>query len=58
MKFKNEISEMEYPHYHDYNFKSILQERANGLLKFLGIPYLLLSVVMPSSPQYVLEFHA
>lgn len=46
MKFKNEISDMEYPHYHDYNFKSVLQERANGLLKFLGIPYLLLSVMM------------
>ena len=46
MKFKNEISDMEYPHYHDYNFKSVLQERANGLLKFLGIPCLFLSVMM------------
>ena len=46
MKFKNEISEMVYPHYHDYNFKSVLQERANGLLKFIGIQYRLLSVMM------------
>ena len=46
MKFKNEISEMVYPHYHDYNFKSVLQERANGLLKFIGISYILLSVMM------------
>ena len=46
MKFKNEISEMVYPHYQDYNFKSVLQERANGLLKFIGIQYRLLSVMM------------
>ena len=46
MKFKNEISEMVYSHYHDYNFKSVLQERANGLLKFIGISYILLSVMM------------
>ena len=46
MKFKNEISEMVYPHYYDYNFKSVLQERANGLLKFIGIQYRLLSVMM------------
>ena len=37
---------MVYPHYHDYNFKSVLQERANGLLKFIGIQYRLLSVMM------------
>lgn len=36
---KKEISENKYPHYQDYIFKSILQKRANGLLKFLNIPY-------------------
>lgn len=46
MKLKNQSSGMEYPHYHDYNFKSILQERANGLLRFIGIPYILLSVML------------
>ena len=46
MKSKNQSSEILYPHYHDYNFKGILQERANGLLRFIGIPYLLLSVMM------------
>ena len=46
MKLKNQSSGMEYPHYHDYNFKSILQERANGLLRFIGIPYRLLSVML------------
>ena len=29
----------QYAQYNDYAFKSILLERANGLLKFVGIPY-------------------
>lgn len=39
MVLKNEIADKNYGHYNDYNFKSILQKRANGLLKFIGIPY-------------------
>nr|WP_295001223.1 hypothetical protein [uncultured Methanobrevibacter sp.] len=58
MKFKNEISEMVYPHYYDYNFKSVLQERANGLLKFIGIQYRLLSVMMSEFTTIGPEFHA
>ena len=39
MKHENEIQENIYPHYNDYIFKTILQRHANGLLKFLDIPY-------------------
>ena len=34
-----EISDKQYGQYNDYTFKSILLQRANGLLKFVGIPY-------------------
>ena len=34
-----EILDKQYAQYNDYAFKSILLERANGLLKFVGIPY-------------------
>jgi hypothetical protein len=33
------IMKEKYPQYHDYNFKSVLLKRANGLLKFIGVPY-------------------
>ena len=39
MKTKNGIHEYKYAHYNDYHFRSILQKRANGLLKFVKIPY-------------------
>ncbi|MBE6490830.1 MAG: hypothetical protein E7Z83_08240 [Methanobrevibacter sp.] len=34
-----EILDRQYAQYNDYAFKSILLERANGLLKFVNIPY-------------------
>lgn len=34
-----DILDYNYSHYNDYNFKSVLQKRANGLLKFVKIPY-------------------
>ena len=34
-----ENDEEKYKHYHDFVFKKILQKRANGVLKFLNIPY-------------------
>lgn len=34
-----EISDKQYAQYNDYAFKSILLERANGLLEFVKIPY-------------------
>ena len=39
MNSKNEILDKRYGHYNDYVFKSIVQKRANGLLKFVNIPY-------------------
>ena len=39
MSPKKQIQENIYSHHNDYIFKSILQRRANGLLKFLDIPY-------------------
>ncbi|MDO5815219.1 MAG: hypothetical protein Q4Q18_06240 [Methanobrevibacter sp.] len=39
MNSKNEFLDKTYKQYNDYNFKSILRQRANGLLKFIGIPY-------------------
>ena len=39
MTRKMEISENIYSHYNDYIFKAILLKRANGLLKFVKIPY-------------------
>ena len=40
------ISDNEYAQYNDYNFKSILQKRANGLLKFIGIPYKIKKIIL------------
>ena len=39
MTTENDIFDYEYNHYNDYAFKSILLDRANGLLKFAEIPY-------------------
>ena len=39
MTTENDIFDYEYNHYNDYAFKSILLNRANGLLKFAEIPY-------------------
>ena len=39
MKSQNEILDKQYRHYNDYVFKSIVQKRANGILKFVKIPY-------------------
>ena len=39
MNTKNNIPDKNYPQYNDYYFKSVLRQRANGLLKFIGIPY-------------------
>ena len=46
MTLQNDILDKKYPQYNDYYFKSILRERANGLLKFIGIPYELDSFIM------------
>ena len=39
MNTKNDILDKNYPQYNDYYFKSVLRQRANGLLRFVGIPY-------------------
>ena len=39
MTTENDVFDYEYNHYNDYAFKSILLDRANGLLKFAEIPY-------------------
>lgn len=39
MDTKNDILDKNYPQYNDYYFKSVLRQRANGLLRFVGIPY-------------------
>ena len=46
MTHNNEFKDKKYHIYHDYNFRSILMQRANGLLKFLGIPYVVLSIML------------
>ena len=46
MSFKNEILDKNYGHYNDYNFKRILQTRANGLLRFIGIPYKIRKILL------------
>ena len=45
MNTQKNISNRNYGHYNDYVFKDILQTRANGLLKFLNIPYKITSVL-------------
>lgn len=37
---------MDYAHYNDYNFRSILHRRADGLLKFMGIPYRIENIIL------------
>lgn len=44
--FANSISDMEYSQYNDYTFRSILQSRVNGLLKFIGIPFRIKKVIL------------
>lgn len=39
MNTKDDILDKNYLQYNDYYFKSVLRQRANGLLKFVGIPY-------------------
>lgn len=39
MTSETDILDYSYGHYNDYNFRSIMMERANGLLKFVKIPY-------------------
>ena len=39
MSSENINSDLIYPHYNDFTFRSILQRRANGLLKFIRIPF-------------------
>ena len=39
MANENRILNNDYRHFNDYVFKSILQKRANGLLKFVKIPH-------------------
>ena len=39
MTTKKKKTSKNYGHYNDYAFKSVLRKRANGLLKFIGIPY-------------------
>ena len=39
MVSESKILSKDYRHYNDYVFKSILQKRANGLLKFVKIPH-------------------
>ena len=34
-----------YAHYHDYNIKSILEKRSNSLLRVVGIPHEIRSVI-------------
>lgn len=46
MNAEKGLLDKNYPQYNDYNFKSILHQRANGLLKFIGIPYEILSVTL------------
>ena len=39
-------SDKKYNHYNDYVFKSILHRRANGLLKFMKIPYKIRKIIL------------
>lgn len=39
MKKLKHISGKKYKHYNDYVFKKTVEERANGVLEFLKIPY-------------------
>ena len=46
MILKKDFKDKKYVHYNDYNFKGILESRANGLLKFIGIPYTMQTRIM------------
>ena len=46
MKFVDENSNNDYAQYNDYIFKSILKTRANGLLKFIGIPFRIKNMIL------------
>lgn len=46
MESKKDFLNKNYPQYNDYDFKSILLRRANGLLKFIGIPYDITSLML------------
>ncbi len=46
MSSKKEILDNNYAQYNDYTFKSILQKRANGLLKFIGINYKIRKIIL------------
>ena len=46
MNAKNDILDKDYPQYNDYYFKSVLRQRANGLLKFVGIPYQIETMIL------------
>jgi predicted transposase/invertase (TIGR01784 family) len=46
MNSQNDFLDKSYGHYNDFNFKSILMKRANGLVKFMGIPYVIISIIL------------
>ncbi|WP_407392337.1 hypothetical protein [Methanobrevibacter sp.] len=46
MNSEKEFSDMNYSHYNDFYFKSVLHKRANGLLKFIGIPYKIERIIL------------
>ena len=46
MKEKNKKSNKKYKHYNDFHFKSVVQKRANGILKFVKIPYKINNIIL------------
>lgn len=46
MNSKIDISNKTYGQFNDYIFKAILHSRANGLLKFMNIPYTIKKVLL------------
>ena len=46
MNEKNKKSDKKYRHYNDYHFKSVVQKRANGILKFVKIPYKINNIIL------------
>ena len=46
MALKKEFLMEDYPQIHDYEFKSILQQRADSLIEFLNIPYNILNIIL------------
>ena len=43
---KTKKSDKKYRHYNDYHFKSVVQKRANGILKFVKIPYKINNIIL------------